>query len=185
MCGILFILTYDSHEKIIEDSILPLLHHRGPDGHHTYTTVVTTGRSDVATLKFHGTILHLRGELAKQPLISDEGHVFMWNGEIFGGDVHVPEDNNDTTVLFEKLCEIPFEEEGHHLHLLSLFETIQGPWAFVFYEAVNKNLWYGRDYFGRRSLMSSCKENTFSLSSLGHRMFSDGFSEVSAKVLTV
>lgn len=30
---------------------------------------------------------------------------------------------------------------------------IQGPWSFVYYQPIEGKLWFGRDYFGRRSLV--------------------------------
>lgn len=185
MCGILFILSDDEREeKNLVNAILSFLSHRGPDCHHNHSTVVKTQETNSATsLQFHGTVLHLRGQLTPQPLVSATGHVLLWNGEVFGGGVNVPEDANDTKVLFERLCSIPFHEAGHEHQMVSLFQTIHGPWAFIFYDAVNRNVWYGRDYFGRRSLMSRYENGTFVLSSVGHRELTDNFVEVPAKQL--
>jgi len=36
-------------------------------------------------LRFRAHVLHLRGELTKQPLKDKRGNILCWNGEIFGG----------------------------------------------------------------------------------------------------
>ncbi|KAI1884868.1 hypothetical protein AGOR_G00214300 [Albula goreensis] len=40
--------------------------------------------------------------------------------------------------------------------MLSVLSTVQGPWAFVYYQAAQHCLWFGRDFFGRRSLLWQC-----------------------------
>ena len=50
-----------------------------------------------------------------------------------------------------------------------MLESVQGPWAIVFYQSATKKLWFGRDYFGRRSLLWKFDENAFVLSSVGTR----------------
>lgn len=55
---------------------------------------------------------------------------------------------NDTAVFFRRLssCNSPSE-------VLSVLSTIQGPWGFVYYQKAGDYLWFGRDFFGRRSLL--------------------------------
>lgn len=181
MCGILCILSCNKEQKDrVENSILPVLLHRGPDSHHQCSTSV--GETSL-TLHLYGTVLHLRGALTPQPLVSSSGHMFLWNGEIFGGDIDVPVEANDTKVLFDQLCSLPLNEANYERHLIALFQSLNGPWAFVFYDAVNRNLWYGRDYFGRRSLLSFVDKETFVISSVGKRSFTDHFKEIPAKTL--
>lgn len=63
-----------------------------------------------------------------------------------------------------------------------MFGTLQGPWAFVFYQVSTKLLWFGRDYFGRRSLLLRKNSETFELSSVGKRCENKvgGWSEIPA-----
>lgn len=57
-------------------------------------------------------------------------------------------DENDTAVFSQRLssCNSPSE-------ILSVLSTIQGPWGFVYYQKAGDYLWFGRDFFGRRSLL--------------------------------
>lgn len=48
-------------------------------------------------------------------------------------------------------------------------KAIEGPWAFVYFKKATRQLWFGRDYIGRRSLLFSRSENGFVLSSVGKR----------------
>ncbi|KAH6940879.1 hypothetical protein HPB50_009339 [Hyalomma asiaticum] len=54
----------------------------------------------------------------------------------------------DTQVLLERLSHCTSEPE-----LLSVMSHIEGPWAFVYYKRNTQQLWFGRDVFGRRSLL--------------------------------
>lgn len=89
----------------------------------------------------------MRGHLTPQPLEDDAGNVLEWNGEIFNGLTVGPEEN-DTAVLSQRLssCCNPSE-------ILALLSAIQGPWSFIYYQKAGSSLWFGRDFFGRRSLL--------------------------------
>lgn len=104
----------------------------------------------------------MRGLLTQQPVQDDAGNIFQWNGEIFGGLPVSPEEN-DTSVFSRRLscCSSPSE-------ILSVLTTIQGPWAFVYYQKAGHYLWFGRDFFGRRSLLwkFDVEFNTLTLSSV-------------------
>lgn len=63
-----------------------------------------------------------------QPVEDAQGNALCWNGEIFGGDLVVPEDVNDTRVLLDALATL----EG--AQIISLFARIEGPWAFVYWQ---------------------------------------------------
>jgi len=187
MCGIFCTLASKSSNKskIFSDVLLPSIESRGPDAcqHDEHHVTLNTG-SDV-TLAFAGSVLHLRGELTKQPLCKrsgDEVDLLLWNGEIFGGDVEVGADDNDTEVLFQRLTNI-HRDESLVESLKSLFSSIHGPWSFIYYNSIQQKLWYARDYFGRRSLVCSLSEQSFCLSSVGHRMEEENFFEVPAKTL--
>lgn len=72
-------------------------------------------------------------------------------------------EENDTSVFSRRLssCGSPSE-------ILSTLATIQGPWAFVYYQRAGRSLWFGRDFFGRRSLLwkFDAELNTLTLSSV-------------------
>lgn len=109
---------------------------------------------------FSGHVLHLRGELTPQPLEDENGNVFLWNGEVFGG-IEVSSAANDTSVMFQHLTSCESDQD-----LLSVFSKVQGPWAFIYYQSKNHSLWFGRDFFGRRSLLWKFCDNLKEILSL-------------------
>lgn len=69
--------------------MLPLVERRGPDDSSAYSATVTNEHGTTITLSFFGAVLHLRGDLTRQPQVSNGGDVLLWNGEIFGGGIQV------------------------------------------------------------------------------------------------
>ncbi|XP_010404806.2 asparagine synthetase domain-containing protein 1 [Corvus cornix cornix] len=147
MCGICCVVTLCSKRAIcdfLSEDILCHLRRRGPDSSQQLIKTV----SDLSyECLFSGHVLHLRGLVTPQPLEDANSNIFLWNGEIFNG-VHVGDLENDTEVMFHHLALCSSE-----IDILSLFSSLQGPWSFIYYEAPRHSLWFGRDYFGRRSLL--------------------------------
>ncbi|MEJ1271134.1 asparagine synthetase domain containing 1 [Cricetulus griseus] len=127
---------------------------------------------------FSGHVLHLRGVLTAQPVEDESGNVFLWNGEVFDG-VQVEAEDSDTQVMFSSLSACKNESD-----ILSLFSRVQGPWSFIYYQASSHYLWFGRDFFGRRSLLWRFNNlgNSFFLSSVGDQIsgLADKWQEVPA-----
>jgi len=99
-------------------------------------------------------------------LTSDDESFLLWNGEIFGG-VKVPDEANDTLVVFDL-----FQHCQDDSDLVLQISKIHGPWAFIYWQAKRKKLWFGRDIFGRRSLLwkhSSGPISTIALTSVASR----------------
>ena len=46
---------------------------------------------------------------------------------------------------------------------------IRGPFAFIYFRPKSGRLWFGRDFFGRHSLLMETGPDRFVLSSVGHR----------------
>ncbi|NXJ50686.1 ASND1 protein, partial [Spizaetus tyrannus] len=147
MCGICCVVTLCSQHAIhdfLNKDILCHLRRRGPDSSQQLIKTV----SDLSyECLFSGHVLHLRGLVTPQPLEDANNNIFLWNGEIFNG-VHVGDLENDTEVVFHHLALCSSEAD-----ILSLFSSLRGPWSFIYYQASRHNLWFGRDYFGRRSLL--------------------------------
>lgn len=147
MCGICCVVTLCSQCAIrdfLNEDILCHLRRRGPDSSQQLTKTV----SDLSyECLFSGHVLHLRGLVTPQPLEDANNNIFLWNGEIFSG-VHVGDVENDTEVMLHRLALCNSEAD-----ILSLFSSLQGPWSFIYYQASRHSLWFGRDYFGRRSLL--------------------------------
>ncbi|XP_054827604.1 asparagine synthetase domain-containing protein 1 [Eublepharis macularius] len=148
MCGICCVVSLSLQTPdgwLLKEGILDSLRRRGPNCSHQ---LVKSGLHPPYQCLFSGHVLHLRGRMTLQPLEDPaSGNVFLWNGEIFGG-IHVEAEENDAQVLFRHLCSCSSESD-----ILSVLSSVQGPWSFVFYQASRHCLWFGRDYFGRRSLL--------------------------------
>ncbi|NXM75899.1 ASND1 protein, partial [Serilophus lunatus] len=147
MCGICCVVTLCSPRgtpDFLSQDILGRLRRRGPDSSQQLRKTV----SDLSyECLFSGHVLHLRGLVTPQPLEDANNNVFLWNGEVFSG-VHVGDLENDTQVMFRHLASCRSEVD-----ILSLFSSLRGPWCFIYYQASRHSLWFGRDYFGRRSLL--------------------------------
>ena len=86
MCGIAFILASNevSQERIQaeRDAIAEGVQNRGGNA---YFEVDLPAINSIAI----GSVLHMRGqEIIAQPVMSEDGGILLWNGEIFGG-IHV------------------------------------------------------------------------------------------------
>ncbi|KAL6623542.1 hypothetical protein ACP70R_033421 [Stipagrostis hirtigluma subsp. patula] len=124
------------------------------------------GDNEVAELCFVGATLHLRGaEPVAQPLVAPTGSVLVYNGEIYGG-IHVAHDENDTRALLSSLescCSCDCHAVNRDKTCPScgnvgksvpqILSTIKGPWALIYWQMDSNTLWFGRDAFGRRSLL--------------------------------
>lgn len=118
------------------------LKNRGPDASSQAEVVIDPQTHLVLT----GHVLHMRGCLTPQPATDKWGNYLQWNGEIFGG-LQVGANENDTALLLRKLSEKSDVE-----YILGTLSSIQGPWALIYWQEKTKKLWFGRDFFGRRSL---------------------------------
>uniref|UniRef100_A0A2K5MFM1 Asparagine synthetase domain containing 1 n=1 Tax=Cercocebus atys TaxID=9531 RepID=A0A2K5MFM1_CERAT len=160
MCGICCSVNFSAEHfsQDLKEDLLYNLKQRGPNSSKQLF------KSDVNyQCLFSGHVLHLRGVLTTQPVEDERGNVFLWNGEIFSG-IKVEAEENDTQILFNYLSSCKNESE-----ILSLFSEVQGPWSFIYYQASSHYLWFGRDFFGRRSLLwrFSNLGKSFCLSSVG------------------
>ncbi|KAL0761382.1 hypothetical protein Bca101_077532 [Brassica carinata] len=97
-------------------------------------------------LHFIGSTLQLRGTTPIiQPLVDSSGNILAYNGEVFGG-IELSSFDNDTEVLLESL------EKANDL-VPDVLSMIKGPWAIIYWQESSRTLWFGKDAFGRRSLL--------------------------------
>ncbi|XP_060113242.1 asparagine synthetase domain-containing protein 1 [Heteronotia binoei] len=164
MCGICCVVSLSTRPPdswLLKEGIEFSLRRRGPDSSQQ---LVKSVLHPPYHCLFSGHVLHLRGLMTPQPLEDPTtGNIFLWNGEIFSG-IRVEVEENDARVLFRHLCSC-----GSKSDILSVLSPIRGPWSFVFYQASRHCLWFGRDYFGRRSLLWQFNEDrnsAFALSSV-------------------
>lgn len=97
---------------------------------------------------FAASVLWLQGQqIISQPLENDKS-IFIYNGDIFGGDVIKLDDikNDGDTLHFRN----SFENANNVIELLT---KLEGPYSFMYLNKVSKELYFGRDPYGRRSLL--------------------------------
>nr|CAB3223735.1 asparagine synthetase domain-containing protein 1-like [Phallusia mammillata] len=158
MCGIFCLIKSKktNREEDLGDTLDDVLARRGPDHSGSYKH-----QNENFAVLFQASVLHMQGEVMQtQPVVSKRGNVLIWNGEVFGG-LQVPENKSDTAVLLEAL-----ENTSTSTEICSILGSIQGPWGFVYFDKTTNTLWFGRDYFGRRSLLLSSQSEEIVLSSI-------------------
>ncbi|KAM0790810.1 hypothetical protein ACM66B_004656 [Microbotryomycetes sp. NB124-2] len=120
---------------------------RGPDSHQTVIKRLKSKSGVEWEMRFFASVLHMRGEhVTVQPFRADNGDVFLWNGEVFDG-LEVQSHENDGQILFDLI-----QREGPS-NFFACMRNIEGPYSFVYYQAVHQRLYFGRDPLGRRSLL--------------------------------
>ncbi|XP_045101011.1 asparagine synthetase domain-containing protein 1-like [Portunus trituberculatus] len=146
MCGICFFCGVGLSVQQLEhqeELSCRLLSHRGPDIHAKEVISIT----EKVTGVFEGNVLWLQGpQPTSQPLLDSHGSVLLWNGDILAGHT-VPCDMSDTQYVAEQLALGQLEQ------VLSFLAGIKGPWALVYFHRPSKKLYFGRDVFGRHSLL--------------------------------
>ena len=196
MCGISVSLSHDV-PKPASSLTLNLLKNRGPDYYgHYYRPIQVVGapgsifKERELHLSLTSTVLALRGRhVTRQPLTSLSGSVLCWNGEVWkiGGNAVYGNDAEMLFTLLEKPAasidmashlpqesatygfesDLSFDQLAALRNFISIIGMVSGPYAFVYYDAVHKLLFYGRDVLGRRSLLWSHKaSNDLVLSSV-------------------
>uniref|UniRef100_A0A146YMH1 Asparagine synthetase domain-containing protein 1 n=1 Tax=Fundulus heteroclitus TaxID=8078 RepID=A0A146YMH1_FUNHE len=157
MCGIFCLLSPSAAPSEPDEQILEHLRRRGPDSNRVVTA---TGTDPGYRCVFSAHVLHMRGLLTPQPLQDGAGNVLLWNGEVFGG-VAVDPEENDAAVLSRKL-----ESCRGAAEVLAVLAAVRGPWALVYHQRAEDLLWFGRDFFGRRSLLWRSAAGTLTLTSV-------------------
>ena len=76
--------------------------------------------------------------------------------------------SSDTSILVKTLNKLKTKNE-----VLELLSQLEGPWSIIFFHQPTNQLYFGRDYFGRRSLLCRLNSNGFELSSVASFCSSD------------
>ncbi|KAI2472139.1 asparagine synthase-domain-containing protein [Annulohypoxylon bovei var. microspora] len=185
MCGIHAIISTNATQSI-SPGLKTLLSNRGPDHfgavYREFPFENAQGES-VIHINFTSTVLALRGDhVAKQPLESPIGSVLCWNGEAWRVNGQSISSKNDGEFILARLDATDASSvEARESHILNVLRSIDGPFAFVFYDAQIKRLYFGRDRLGRRSLLFNQAEDddTISFSSVAD-VPAAGWKEVNA-----
>lgn len=131
---------------------------RGPDHITTHETRLVDGAADGASathFAFTSSVLALRGDhIAQQPFVDPEtGSVFCWNGEAWKIRHH-DVSGNDGEAIAALLSEaVSRSQEEREAAILQVLRSIDGPFAFTFFDKPSGKVYYGRDRLGRRSMV--------------------------------
>ncbi|GAA5891353.1 hypothetical protein JCM8208_002596 [Rhodotorula glutinis] len=155
VCGIAFAVRQTSSAsgeegagtmRQIWASVVQAVQDRGPDDCRQHGQDVVTERGIGYRLDFHASVLHMRGDnLTVQPFIRD-GNVLLWNGEVFDG-LEVSPHENDGQKLFDQI------QQYGPTRFFAAIRDVEGPYAFIYFEAATNRIYFARDPLGRRSLL--------------------------------
>ncbi|KAK3319083.1 asparagine synthase-domain-containing protein [Apodospora peruviana] len=159
MCGIHVVLSAapapQRHDVSASPELKSRLCNRGPD----YFGQVERQHAQTGwALKFTSTVLALRGDhVTRQPLSAPNGSVLCWNGEAWriGSRVVGAHENDGEAILalLVNVASASSSDKDNANDVLDVFRSIEGPFAFVYYDQPSGKLFFGRDRLGRRSLM--------------------------------
>lgn len=157
MCGIHVAISHSRDETILPPFLKDCLCNRGPDHFGQATTRLPTSVPDTdsdAFLTFTSTVLSLRGDhVTKQPFQNNSsGSVLCWNGEAWRIDGR-PVRGNDGEAIFALLTNASMSGARNTDAIVDVLRSIEGPFAFVYYDSPSETLYFGRDRLGRRSLL--------------------------------
>ncbi|PGH01560.1 hypothetical protein AJ80_08995 [Polytolypa hystricis UAMH7299] len=181
MCGIFFSLSTRGFIQP-DDETTRLLQSRGPDSFQIHSVHLGDTEVDAQSvenspsslyLTYISTVLSLRGDHVQvQPLVDPSSKsVLCWNGEAWKTFNELV-NGNDAQHIFQIFLrafqpDTPLsgsesttsssstKSDQESLKRLSqIISGISGPFSFVFYDGFRSRVFYGRDYLGRRALMS-------------------------------
>lgn len=206
MCGIFCSVSKVGVYCTPNEELRQRLIQRGPDQYGVVEEEIIVDAKNVNAdvkqqfnLAFCSSVLSLRGDhVTRQPLCSDlaSKSILCWNGEAWKikNQALIDKTRNDGQTVFALLLAAA---QGHHASraeadashdgpdirgslVLERLSTIAGPFAFVFWDALNARLYFGRDCLGRRSLLVKATEELLLISSVGdgslgwHEVEADG-----------
>lgn len=199
MCGVFF--SCDSRGPVTpSEALLKELSRRGPDHIETVSRYLDFGSGSEPNVCFHmiatSSVLALRGNtLIPQPIrhASDPASsLLLWNGEAWKFDEKLVE-THDGDLIFGQLCSaltacsrdadpLSRQQTPAVQAVLTITAKITGPYAFVFYDSINRRIFYARDPLGRRSLLVRRPTlRSIEVSSIRSDPTAKGWEEVEAK----
>ncbi|XP_050306344.1 asparagine synthetase domain-containing protein 1 [Anthonomus grandis grandis] len=146
------------------------IRNRGPD---SFNFKVLTWKD--TSLAFASSVLWLQGNKITVQPIEDSDSIFCYNGDIFAGfDVSEQKLSGDTQLIHQ------FIKKHISRNSLSNLDKVQGPYAFIYFDKTSNKLYFGRDIFGRRSLLlgQNKERDTFIITSVAKRQSQFDFIEI-------
>jgi asparagine synthetase B (glutamine-hydrolysing) len=171
MCGIAFFLKSldtsgfeDVWQRVLED-----ISRRGPDLFHLIEHEVGVSESgQQQTVRYAGAVLHIQGkEITRQPFVDLFYNILLWNGEVFDG---LQRSSTDDERSDTELISAEIERATRDLSVISdvgeaialTLSRVHGPYAFIYFHGSSQAIFYGRDPFGRRSLVALSRQSSSS-----------------------
>ena len=168
MCGIWCAVSAREHVGP-NDHTLRLLERRGPDSSYQLGTscqqACARDQSRTLYLAFNSTVLSLRGEgIVAQPYLDEiTGSILSWNGEAWevAGQPLAGNDTETVSFLLRGAVSVAQDTLGRSEAVQACAERVakvlarlSGPYAFVYHDPLSGILFFGRDFLGRRSLLT-------------------------------
>lgn len=165
MCGIYASVSISGFRQPSE-AAKQLLCNRGPDHIGELHTQLTLRHEEPLSISLISTVLALRGgHVTAQPFKDDlSGSSLCWNGEAWRLGLD-PVHGNDGQAVFKALVRASFAQATSTSSdsIAQVLRSIAGPFAFVFLDKINHQIYFGRDRLGRRSLLRKCDGDLTSL----------------------
>jgi asparagine synthetase B (glutamine-hydrolysing) len=166
MCGIHASISTTGFQTPSED-LKQLLRNRGPDHIGEVQAHIHSNDGLSYWVSLMSTVLALRGgHVIAQPFTDiSSGSALCWNGEAWkiGSE---PVAGNDGEVIFDLLLKASSAQKSVSESIravLKVLQSISGPFAFVFFDKLHNQIYYGRDRLGRRSLLLKDNDHATSL----------------------
>ncbi|KAF9409399.1 hypothetical protein HW555_011223 [Spodoptera exigua] len=141
---------------MMDDQVKNRIKNRGPDDSNTLEIALDNDM----TAFFYGAVLWMQGpELTPQPVETEQG-VFLYNGDIF--DETWPNNVSDTLVILDKLHDN--DKTLTEDYIVKQLKTLKGPFAIIYYDKLNKQIYFMRDRIGRSTLLFYKNENSVIIS---------------------
>ena len=180
MCGIYVAVSRHGFCPV-NAHLKSLLQQRGPDSFLEHFLEVPIGNvpGSKVYISIASSVLALRGDVVvPQPILSSGAESFLcWNGEAWKfKEKEIT--GNDASAVFQLLT---LGGSDSHNQVIKGVEAIVGPFAMSFFNSRNQNLYFGRDYLGRRSLLTAKSQaGDVIISSVPDLSVSDAWEEVEA-----
>lgn len=163
MCGINLQVWKDAScavcSKVFVDKNLNAnLRNRGPDSYRAIEPSTRDFYPEYYKVRLQASVLKMRKELVSQPVSLTENCYLCWNGEIYetaGNDEQVWNyETSDTLLLAKRLKDSSFDrnEDEACKEISKVMATLYNA-EFGFLILTKSSVYYGRDKWGRRSLL--------------------------------
>ena len=143
----------------VRDKLVNLLKNRGPDSQNT---VKFQDEKNGMNFYMHASLLWLRGSKPHIQPAKENENFLLWNGDLF--NTNLPDNLSDTEYISNKLSNAKDEKS-----VQQVFAQLYGPGAYLYYKKSLDTIFFGRDIFGRHSLLASVRSCHFILSSIGFK----------------